>query len=317
MGFFRSQLLTTPTYPTESFVGKTCIVTGSNSGLGKEAARHFARLGASRVILAVRNAAAGEASKLEIESSTGCGSTVVEVWELDLASFVSVKAFASRAQSLNQIDVLCENAAVAAYEYSCAEGHERTIVVNIISTFLLGLLLLPKLQSTSKSLGTGAHWTVVSSEVHAYAKFPEAKEPAIFKALDENYQQDMSDCYRTSKLLAILILRQIAPKIAGSGVICNYLSPGLCHSGLFRSAGWLPAVLKFVFARSAEVGSRTLVAAAVAPQESHGKYMIDGVIDDEALSLFVKSEDGAEAGKRVWAELSTILEKIEPGITSL
>lgn len=253
---------------------------------------------------------------MDIESSTGCGSTVVEVWELDLASFASVKAFASRAQSLTQIDVFCENAAVAAYDYGCAEGHERTIVVNVISTFLLGLLLLPKLQSTSKQLGTTAHWTVVSSEVHAYAKFLESKEPAIFKALDANYQQDMSDCYRTSKLLTILIIRKIAPTIAESGVIFNHLSPGLCHSGLFRSAGWLPAVLKFVFARTAEVGSRTLVAAAVAGQESHGKYMIDGVVDDDALSAFVKSEDGSQVGERVWAELSTILEEIQPGITN-
>ena len=58
MGFLamiRSQLFASLEYPTTSCEGKTIIVTGSNTGLGKEAARHFARLGADKVILAVRN----------------------------------------------------------------------------------------------------------------------------------------------------------------------------------------------------------------------------------------------------------------------
>jgi hypothetical protein len=68
-------------------------------------------------------------------------------------------------------------------------------------------------------------------------------------------------------------------------------------------------------ARSTEVGSRTLVAAGVAGMESLGKYMTDGKVDEEALSEFVRSTDGKEAGKKVWRDLSGILERIEKGVT--
>jgi hypothetical protein len=53
----------------------------------------------------------------------------------------------------------------------------------------------------------------------------------------------------------------------------------------------------------------------VAGLESHGKYMADGKVDDDALSEFARSADGKEAGVKVWKELSGILEGIEPGVT--
>jgi NAD(P)-dependent dehydrogenase (short-subunit alcohol dehydrogenase family) len=87
MGFLYSQLFVRPQYPTKSFAGQTVIVTGSNVGLGKEAARHIARLGVSKLILAVRNVDAGEEAKGDIESTTNCGKMVIEVWQLDLSSY--------------------------------------------------------------------------------------------------------------------------------------------------------------------------------------------------------------------------------------
>lgn len=58
-------------------------------------------------------------------------------------------------------------------------------------------------------------------------------------------------------------------------MIINYLNPGLCHSELGRDAGIGLAILKFFLARTTEVGSRTLVAAAAAPADSHGQYQSD------------------------------------------
>jgi retinol dehydrogenase-12 len=70
MGFLYSQLFVTPAYPTTSCANQTITVTGANIGLGREAARHFARLGAAKVILAVRNTEAGEEAKNSIVTST-------------------------------------------------------------------------------------------------------------------------------------------------------------------------------------------------------------------------------------------------------
>lgn len=316
MGFLYSQLFVTPTYPTTSCEGETVIVTGSNTGLGKEAARHFARLGASKVILAVRNTSAGDEAKKDIEQTTKCAADVIEVWKLDLGSYDSVKEFSERASKLKRIDVLLENAGVAGSKWYKSNGHERMIDVNVISTFYLAFLMLPKLKSCTRELNIKPRLTIVTSEVHGWTKFPEWKEQSVFGALDDEKTTTMGERYPTSKLLEVLVVKEIAPKLSGEGVILNMVNPGLCHSELSREGNWFLEVLKFFLARTTEVGSRTLVAPACAGEESHGKYFHDGKVDEDALSPFVKSDEGKDAAGKVWNELSAILEKIQPGVTS-
>ncbi|OJD14304.1 hypothetical protein ACJ73_09094 [Blastomyces percursus] len=150
--FLYSQLFVIPNYPTASFANQTIVITGSNTGLGFEAARHFARLNAKKIIIAVRNVAAGEKDKELIETST-CRTNLCEVWELDLASYDSIKSFAQRAATeLPRIDFLLENAGIVTHTYNTAEGHERTITINVIRTFLLGLLLLSKLKESATQI---------------------------------------------------------------------------------------------------------------------------------------------------------------------
>lgn len=290
-------------------------MTGSNVGLGKEAARHFARLGASKIILACRNSTAGEEAKLDIEASTKCNPDVLEVWTLDLLSYDSCKSFADRASKLPRLDVLLENAGVAGFKWVSTNGHERMVAVNVISTFYLAMLMLPKLKSSAKKFSTTPRLAIVTSDVHARTQFPEWKQPNTFAALDDEANARIAERYPTSKLLEVLVIRHIAPKLQGSGVVLNVLNPGLCKSELARDGGAFLAFMKFLLARTTEVGSRTLMAAAVAGPESHGKYMTDARVDDGALSEFVRSGDGKEAGKKVWVELSEILEEIQRGVT--
>lgn len=316
MGFLYSQLFVKPKYPTSTFTGQTIIVTGSNVGLGLEAARHFARLDAARVILAVRNVEAGNLAKQSIEQSTGRDG-VCEVWEVDLASYESVKAFGARAAKLPRLDVVVANAGIATTRYSTAEGHERNITVNVISTFLLALLLVPTLKATAqKNQGATPRLSVVTSEVHAWTDLPEWKTDNTFTTLDDETTANMNMRYPASKLLQVFVARELASKLEGSGVIVNMLQPGMCHSQLTREDGWMVAILKLLLARSTEVGSRTLVAAASVGPESHGAYMVDGVVDNDGLSALVRSKDGEAAQKKVWKELSEILEKISPGVTT-
>jgi NAD(P)-dependent dehydrogenase (short-subunit alcohol dehydrogenase family) len=149
-------LLATPS----TTAGKTYIITGANTGLGFEAAKHLATLGAARVILGVRNPAAGQAAKLEIDTAAGLlgpdASDVVQVWPLDLCSYASVRAFAKRAgDELARIDGLVLNAAVALATREVAEGHAKPVTVNVVSTLALAVLLLPVMSGLAKKVGGG------------------------------------------------------------------------------------------------------------------------------------------------------------------
>lgn len=305
-------------------------MTGSNVGLGKEAARHFVRLGASLVVLAVRNLESGALAREDIlKSNPHRDSSCVEVWRLDLSDFSSVVQFADRARALPRLDVVIENAAVAFFRSSVeiveSVGHERTIVVNVLGTYLLALLLLPKLKTDAKKLGTHVTLSVVTSELHAWPRFPEkkavtnakdGKEGGVFAMLSDPQSKTMRERYATSKLLEVLVNREMAPRLKDSGVVLNMLNPGLCHSELTRDVGWIMNVYKFFLARTTEVGARTLVAAATVGPESHGKYMHDAKVADEELSEFVKSEEGMKIGKQVYEELLEILERVQPGISA-
>lgn len=190
MGFFYSQFFIKPEYATQSFTGQTVIITGANVGLGLEAARHIVRLQAAQVILAVRNPATGEAAKRSIEQSTGRPG-VFQVWHFDLASFDSVQSFAERVARLPRVDCVVANAAIATPTFKVVEGHEQTITVNVISTMLLALLLLPKLRETAEQHPDESmpRLTVVVSETHAWTPFPEWKCSNTFQALkDKKYR---------------------------------------------------------------------------------------------------------------------------------
>lgn len=164
--FFYNQFRRLP-YPQKKFTGKTVIVTGANVGLGLEAARHFVRLDAAKVILACRDTEKGERAKTDIERTTA-RSGIIEVWPLDLCSFESVKQFCRRADKLDRLDVVVENAAVAMVgpRATLAEGYESTITVNVISTFLMALLLLPTLRRTATKLNIQPNLVIVSSDAH-------------------------------------------------------------------------------------------------------------------------------------------------------
>ena len=157
----------------------------------------------------------------------------------------------------------------------------------------------------------------MTSEVHAWTTLDEWKsEKGLFNALSDEQSADMKRRYPDSKLLEVLYIRALAPRLAKAhpNIILNMLNPGLCHSELARDAGWHLYLMKLVLARSTESGSRTLVASAAAGKESHGQYMSDAKVVDESLSPFVKSADGEKAGVRVWEELNAKLDGIQPGI---
>lgn len=111
LSFVHSQRFVTFPYPNQDYTRKTILVTGANGGLGLEAARHFTRLSASKVILCCRNVEKADRAKRDIEESTKRNG-IVEVWQLDLGSYESVKQVVQRAQGLQRLDTVVENAGI-------------------------------------------------------------------------------------------------------------------------------------------------------------------------------------------------------------
>ncbi|KAK4167999.1 putative Dehydrogenase/reductase [Cladorrhinum sp. PSN259] len=324
---FKSQFFTKLPLPSTSYTSKTIIITGANGGLGLEAAKHYVRLGAARVILACRSTDRGEKAKSSINVPPE-NKTVIEVWPLDLCSFESVKSFCKRAtKELDRLDVLLLNAGVAMGEFELSEGgYETTITTNVISTFFVAVKLLPLLRRTGIERNEEGHLTVVASEAHYFTAFKERHEEKIF----ETFKKDdgkyyWGDRYAVSKLLDVLLTRELAETLdqrAGGAnkipIIVNSVNPGLCGAtSLFRSVPWFVSIIvvamSWIMARTSDQGARILMSAAEGGRETHGKYIDSGKVLDP--SPFALSEEGKKAGKKAWGELMEILEDIEPGST--
>jgi NAD(P)-dependent dehydrogenase (short-subunit alcohol dehydrogenase family) len=186
--FLHSQLFRTPQFPTRSFANQTVVVTGANVGLGLEAARHFYRLNCAKLILAVRTVSKGQTAKEDILQAVKHRTDVdaIEVWALDLNSTTSTVTFAERVnKELPRVDVLVESAGINNKIYTVSEGIEQTMQVNVLNTFLLALLLLPKLTETAKFAKSPPHLSIVTSEAHHLTRFPQSNAPDIFESLND------------------------------------------------------------------------------------------------------------------------------------
>ncbi|RMZ69099.1 short-chain dehydrogenase [Pyrenophora seminiperda CCB06] len=319
MGFFYSQFFRTPTYPKGDFSGKTIIITGSNVGLGKEAARHYARLGAGMLILAVRSVDKGQAAKEDIMNTTGHKN--IQVWKLDMSDYSSVQAFAKRAEAeLDRIDIFIANAGVVRSEYCELNGHEEGIAVNVIATTLLLANMMPKMLQTATRFNTRPTFTVTGSGVYEHTTFPQRSAPdgqILTQLADrEICEKYWSQQYPVSKLAQLLIVRAIANDHPANDfpVTINILNPGLCWSELARdTTSWGFWLFRLVVARSTEVGSRTLVHAGASGIETHGKYLSDCMVEEP--SSLVTDAAGKEGQERITAEVMRAIEEIQPGVS--
>lgn len=328
MGFLYSQLFVRPAIPKTPLDGQTLIVTGSNTGLGLTAAEHIARLNPAHLILAVRNVSKGNAARDRIIADTGISGSAVSVWQLDMSSYASVLAFADKcAKDLDRLDAVSLNAGISSSKLELFESYESTITVNVISTMLLAIALQPTLVKSAEKYNITPRLSFVASEVHAWASFKEKSLPQDKLVLEDMSQPSKASeigqgRYMDSKLLEILLFRHVQQHVLTQSkgkVVWNILNPGWCYSELSREnkglASWVEFIAGSLLKRTQEMGGRTLASGAVAGKESDGEYMHDGIVDDSALSSYVKSKDGEEMGRRLWNEVKAVYERIRPGVT--
>ncbi|KAG7419871.1 hypothetical protein DER46DRAFT_596097 [Fusarium sp. MPI-SDFR-AT-0072] len=299
----------------EDCTDKVVVITGGNGGIALEAARHFTQFNAARVILACRSLEKGEHARKDIEETTG-KHNVVEVWHLDLASHDSIREFAARVNKLDRLDVFINNAGLLVFKRELIEGHESMLSINVISTALLTLLILPALRQTSNRFNIIPHIVIVSSDAAFEGRLP-VQEPNIIKALDE--QPSVLEHYSKTKLVQLIFMTQLAKAIELSGkgyIIVNGVHPGFCSTPLFDNTPW-PFNLIFkgllaLFGRTPEVGSRALLAGAFADESLNGKFMSNGAFHE--LPKIIQGDEGEKMCRQVWEELSGILEEIETGV---
>ena len=142
--------------------GKVCVVTGSNSGIGKETAKALARMGAT-VVMAVRSRERGESARTEIVEASG--NEAVDVMVCDVSSKESIGHFVGEFESrYDRLDVLINNAgAVFGRRENSVDGFESTLAVNYLGPFRLTLELLPMLRRGAPSrvvnVSSGMHKT--------------------------------------------------------------------------------------------------------------------------------------------------------------
>ncbi|XP_033207586.1 retinol dehydrogenase 14 [Belonocnema kinseyi] len=279
--------------------GKTAIITGCTSGIGKETARDFAKRGA-RVIMACRNVQNANKIKDELIKETGNENIVVR--KLDLSSLQSVREFAKQINNEEKsLDVLVHNAGTAeTFTKKVSEdGLELTMATNHYGPFLLTHLLIDLLKKSAPS-----RIVVVASELYRLSTLNlENPNPVdTFPAY----------LYYVSKYANIVFTLELARRLEGTNVTANCLHPGMIDSGIWRSVpaplSWGLSIIIKSFFKSPEQGAQTSIYLAVSDEVAgvSGKYFLD--CHESWLSSGVSD---AAKGKKFW-ELSEGLAKLQP-----
>ncbi|KAG8007479.1 Retinol dehydrogenase 11 [Nibea albiflora] len=195
--------------------GKTVIVTGANTGIGKFIAMDFARRGA-RVILACRSESRGTAALEEIKKKTGNSDVHLRI--VDLSSLGSVREFAKGIlEEEKALHILVNNAAVSGLPRQITkDGLDASFATNHLGPFLLTNLLLDLLKCSAPS-----RIVTVSSMNHKKGEV----DFSHFHGENLTYHMDM--VYNHTKLHNIICTNELARRLQGTGVTANSVHPGV------------------------------------------------------------------------------------------
>jgi NAD(P)-dependent dehydrogenase (short-subunit alcohol dehydrogenase family) len=267
--------------------GKTCVVTGANSGIGKEIAFQLAARGA-RVVMVARDSGRGEAARAEVVDRTG--SDQVELVLCNLSSQRQVRELASTLlRRCDTIHVLVNNAGLTLGDYLLTEdGIETTFAVNHLAPFLLTNLLLERLQASAP-----ARVVTVASDAHR-------GNVIDFEDVSATSAYSSWKAYGASKLANILFTSELARRLEGTGVTATCLHPGVVRTGFGRRG---PSLIRWwfklagAFLLSPAEGADTAVWLASAPEvegESGGYY------EKRRPRQPSKAARDAESAARLW-----------------
>jgi NAD(P)-dependent dehydrogenase (short-subunit alcohol dehydrogenase family) len=226
--------------------GKICIVTGSNSGIGKETALGLAEMGA-KVVMVVRNRESGEKARSEIVDRTGNKS--IDLLICDLSLMDSIRHFSAEFKSrCDRLDVLVNNAgAVFSRRQVTTEGFERTLAVNYLAPFLLTHEMLDLLKSSTPSRIVN-----LSSGLHKSGRIDFSNLMS-----EKNYSGGYaSNAYSNAKLMVIMFTYELARRLQGTGVTVNVAMPGFVATNLGRYSGSLTSYIGYKLVRPMQMNAK-------------------------------------------------------------
>ena len=274
--------------------GKTCVITGSTSGIGKYTAIGLAALGA-RVVIMGRTQSTLDQVKEEIKSESGNDDIYAHV--VDLASLSSVRSLAETIkESYPCVDVLINNAGTFHSDYTLSNDNiEMQFAVNHLSHFLLTNLLLEHIKKSDQGRVIN-----VSSGFHYLGRIH-------FKDVNLSRNYNGLFAYAQSKVANVLFTNELARKLEGSNATANSLHPGRIRTnmgnkyakGIFR-LGWLAAK---PFLHTEEQGAQTSIYLASSPDVENitGKYHVNS--KQRRSSRHSRNEDIANRLWRLSAEM--------------
>jgi NAD(P)-dependent dehydrogenase (short-subunit alcohol dehydrogenase family) len=279
-------MTTSSSTQTRDLTGRSVIVTGANSGIGRAAARRLAGAGA-RVTLAVRNTDKGQAAAANMPGET-------EVRELDLASLRSVRAFAAGWNG--EIDLLINNAGVMIPPLSrTAEGFELQFGTNHLGHFALTNLLLEQVSGRVVTVSSMAHR---SGRIDFDDLNWERKPYSGWRA------------YGQSKLANLLFTSELQRRLtdAGSAVLATAAHPGYAATNLQFHSGrrvfdLLSSVGNRVLAQDEEAGALPTLYAALEDIPGDSYAGPGGFMEQRGAAKLVgrsAAAKDADVARRLW-----------------
>jgi NAD(P)-dependent dehydrogenase (short-subunit alcohol dehydrogenase family) len=266
--------------------GKTCMITGATSGIGRASAIELGRMGA-RLVLVCRNRERGDELVREIARA---GNPDVELMVADLQSQAQIRKLAADFLATRKpLHVLLNNAGLFNLKRALtSDGLEEVFAVNHLAYFMLTILLLDRIKESAP-----ARIINIASDLHQRATLK-------FDDLGGERSYGGMSSYGQSKLANVVFTYELARRLAGTGVTANCVHPGGVATNLAKNNGMLATVAWKVigaFMKSPENGARTQIYLASSPEVEGvtGKYFIDS---KEARSS-AESHD-ATVARRLW-----------------
>jgi dehydrogenase/reductase SDR family protein 13 len=273
--------------------GRNFLVTGANTGIGKETARALAKAGA-RVTLAGRSEDKTRAAMADIAAETSGAD--LEFLQLDLSDFESVRKAASEFLAREEpLHVLINNAGLAGGKGMTASGFEMTFGTNHMGPFLFTQLLLDRLKEAD-----AARIVNVASTMHYQAKgidWDAMRKPTATRLGMKEYSE--------SKLANVLHAQELARRLAGTNVTTYSLHPGVIASDVYRRVPWPVRKVMTMFMQSTEDGAKTSLFCATSPDVAGDSGLYYDDAKEKKPTRVATPELGAELWERSEAWVSS------------